>query len=155
MQGQWNACARIVADEPVSMLDISIRAQILNLMLRLRDEFKVTYLFITHDLSVARYMSNRIAIMLLGSIVEIGPTERIIENSAHPYTDLLISSVPIPDPLYKRKSKEPIENYGIRINIKRCKFYSRCPKANKNCRNDEPTLTEIEEDHFVSCLLFQ
>jgi len=145
----------IVADEPVSMLDVSIRAQILNLMLRLRDELKVTYLFITHDLSVARYMSNRIAIMYLGSIVEIGPTENLLENPAHPYTNLLISSVPIPDPLFQRTPIDlPDISEAPRI-TKGCNFYPRCLKAKKNCRNNKPTLMEIGKEHFASCLLLE
>jgi len=142
----------VVADEPVSMLDVSIRAQILNLMLRLKEEFNVTYLFITHDLSVARYMCDRIAIMYLGSVAEIGPTEDLLQNPAHPYTRLLLSSVPEPDPCFRREpansSLDLSKSYGI---TEGCRFCPRCPNAKESCRIGEPKLVRVSEDHLAAC----
>jgi peptide/nickel transport system ATP-binding protein len=100
-------------------------------------------------------MSDRIAIMYLGSIVEIGPTEKIIENPTHPYTNLLISSVPIPDPLYQRKSTDLTDISEARKITEGCKFYLRCPKVKNKCKNNIPSLIEISTDHFVSCFLLE
>jgi len=148
--------AFIVADEPVSMLDMSIRAEILNLMLRLRDEHNLTYLFITHDLAVAKYICDRIAIMYLGKIVELGRAEEVIDNPYHPYTQALIAAVPTPNP------KEKIGDIPIRgevpspINIpKGCRFYPRCIHAKPACKEREPELIEVEPGHYVACLLYE
>ena len=146
----------IVADEPVSMLDMSIRAEILNLMLRLRDEHGLTYLFITHDLAVAKYICDRIGIMYLGKIVELGPAEEVIDNPYHPYTKALISAVPTPDP--KDKIGEiPIKGeVSSPINVpKGCRFHPRCIYATKICREKEPPLKEVSNNHFVACHLFK
>jgi len=146
----------IVADEPVSMLDMSIRAEILNLMLRLRDEHNLTYLFITHDLAVAKYICDRIAIMYLGKIVELGKAEEVIDNPYHPYTQALIAAVPTPNP------KEKIGDIPIRgevpspINIpKGCRFHPRCVYAKPACKEREPELIEVEPGHYVACLLYE
>lgn len=144
----------LVADEPVSMLDVSIRAQILNLMLRLKEEFNVTYLFITHDLSVARYMCDRLAVMYLGAIVEMGSAEELIQNPVHPYTKLLLSSVPVPDPTIKREPVSSSFDISHSQNITRgCRFYPRCANAKETCLTTEPKLKEINKNHFVACYL--
>lgn len=143
----------IVADEPVSMLDVSIRSGILNLLLELRDKYGIPYLFITHDLSVARYMSDRIGIMYLGTLVETGETEDIIKNPHHPYTRALLSSVPVPDPYYKRQRKKIKGDLPSPIDVpKGCRFYPRCPFAKKGiCDAKKPPVVEIEPGHFVMC----
>jgi peptide/nickel transport system ATP-binding protein len=143
----------IVADEPTSMLDVSIRTGVMNLMLDLREEFGISYLYITHDLAVARYMCDRIAVMYLGKIVELGPTEEVIQNPLHPYTRALISAVPIPDPTVER---QPIEiKGGVSKPIDpapRCRFYERCPIATERCtREDHPPLEDKGNGHLVAC----
>ncbi len=143
----------IVADEPTSMLDVSIRAGIMNLMLSLREEFNISYLYITHDLAVARYMCDRIAVMYLGKIVELGPTEAVIQNPLHPYTKALISAVPVPDPRVKRPSLELKGGVPRPIDPEpRCRFYNRCPIATDHCRiHNHPPLEEKERAHWVAC----
>jgi peptide/nickel transport system ATP-binding protein len=144
----------LVADEPVSMLDVSIRSGIMNLMLKLKEKFRVTYLFITHDLSVARYMCDNIAIMYLGKIVEIGPTEKVISNPLQPYTRILLSNVPIPDPTFKRKRIRVHGEVPSGIDLPEgCPFHPRCPYAQDMCRKDEPQLFEMEKGHFTACHL--
>jgi oligopeptide/dipeptide ABC transporter ATP-binding protein len=145
----------LVADEPVSMLDVSVRAGVLNLMKRLRDELRMTYLFITHDLAVARYMSDRIAVMYLGKIVEIGRTETILGAPQHPYTQLLLQSVPEPDPDVKQAPA--FEEYAIPDATDvpvGCPFHPRCPFAMDACRRQEPVLLPTGDDHDVSCFLY-
>jgi len=143
----------IVADEPVSMLDVSIRVGILNLLLDLKEKYNLTSLFITHDIAVSRYMCDRIGVMYLGKIVEMGQTEQIITNPIHPYTKALITAVPVPDPNIV-VGEIPIEG-RIPSNATDlptgCRFHPRCPEAKEGCKNKEPELVEIEPDHFVSC----
>ena len=136
----------IVADEPVSMLDLSIRAEMLRLMLKLREEFNLTYLFITHDLGVARYACRRTAVMYLGKIVEIGPTEEVISNPLHPYTKLLTSSAPVPDPKVKKDWKIlAIGEIPSAANPPPgCRFHPRCAMATSECSSVEPRLLESE-----------
>lgn len=143
----------IVADEPVSMLDVSIRAGVMNLMLDLRDKYKIPYVFITHDIAVARYMSDRIAVMYLGKIVEIGETDEVIFNHVHPYTKALISAVPVPDPDHKHGRVEIKGEIPSPINLPPgCRFWPRCPYAQKGiCDVKEPPLKEISPGHFVAC----
>jgi len=143
----------IVADEPVSMLDVSVRSEILNLMLELREQFKLTYLFITHDLAVARYLSDRIAIMYLGKIVEMGRTKGIIETPLHPYTKALMSVVPVPDPFIDREKRIILSGeVPSATNIPSgCRFHTRCPLAKENCRKMEPEMVEAEPGHYVAC----
>ncbi len=143
----------IVADEPVSMLDVSIRAGVMNLMLDLREKYKIPYIFITHDIAVARYMSDRIAVMYLGKIVEIGETDEVIFNHVHPYTRALISAVPVPDPDHKHGRVEIKGEIPSPINLpKGCRFWPRCPYAQKGiCDKKEPPLKEISPGHFVAC----
>jgi len=145
----------IVADEPVSMLDMSIRAEILNLMLKLKEEHGLTYLFITHDLAVAKYICDRIGIMYLGKIVEMGLVEEVIDNPRHPYTKALISAVPTPDPNVKI-GEIPIKGEVTSpINIPRgCRFHPRCVYAMDICRRVEPKLIEVSSNHYVACHLY-
>lgn len=143
----------VVADEPTSMLDVSIRTGIMKLMMDLQQEFGISYLYITHDLAVARYMCERIAVMYLGKIVEMGPTEEVIQNPLHPYTKALISAVPIPDPTVKRS---PIELKGdVPSPIDpppRCRFLDRCPIATERCKQeDHPPLEDKGGGHYVAC----
>lgn len=143
----------VVADEPVSMLDVSIRAEILNLIVELRDKRNVAFLYITHDLALARHICNRIAVMYLGKIVEMGSVEHVILNSLHPYTEALISAVPVPDPTSKRIEVRVKGEIPSPINPPPgCRFHTRCPAYIGNvCREREPTLFEVERGHFVAC----
>ena len=147
----------VVADEPTSMLDVSIRISIMDLMLKLADEFDVSYLYLTHDLAVARYMCDRIAVMYLGKIVEIGDTEEILGNPQHPYTKALLSAVPIPDPSHKR-AEVNIEG-GITKAINpppECRFIQRCPWVQDICRTtDHPPLEDKGDGHYVACHLVE
>lgn len=153
----------IVADEPTSALDVSVQSNILKLMLDLQKEFKLSYLFIGHNLPVVKYMSDRIAVMYLGKIVEIGKSEDVVYKHMHPYTEALISAVPdIDDP-----QKEPIRLSGeiqspiVFFDPKHgptkppgCAFKSRCPKAKRKCSKSEPELYEVGKDYFVRCHLY-
>lgn len=145
----------VVADEPVSMLDVTVRAGIMNLLLRLKKEFEIAYLFITHDLSVARYMcqEGRLAIMYLGKIFEIGPTEKIILDPLHPYTKLLLSAVPIPDPALSRRARASARGAisGPLDFPSGCRFHPRCPNAINKCKEIEPNLKIAGKDHYVAC----
>lgn len=142
----------IVADEPVSMIDVSLRTTIIDLMLELRKEFDLTYLFITHDLAIAKYISNRIAIMYLGKIVEMGDKNEIFSNPMHPYTQALLSSIPIPNPERKRKALELKGEVSSAIDIpKGCRFNPRCPYADRKCKISEPELIPTKPNHLVSC----
>ncbi|HUG31747.1 MAG TPA: oligopeptide/dipeptide ABC transporter ATP-binding protein [Acidimicrobiia bacterium] len=143
----------VVADEPTSMLDVSIRISIMELMTELGDRLGVSYLYITHDLAVARYMCDRIAVMYLGKIVEVGPTEQILANSQHPYTRALLSAVPIPDPSVQRTAVEIEGGISKAINpAPECRFIARCPFAAEVCReNPHPEMFEVGEQHFAAC----
>ncbi len=143
----------IVADEPVSMLDVSIRAEILTLMLDLRQKFNLTYLFITHDLAVARYVSDRMAVMYLGKIVEIGPAEEICANPLHPYTKALLSALPSADPRARHKGVQVKGEVPNAIEIPAgCRFRPRCPHAFEKCMV-EPELVRVGPDHYAACYL--
>ena len=144
----------LVADEPVSMIDASLRASILDLMLSLRDELKLSILFITHDLASAYYVSDRIAIMYLGRIVEIGGRDQIFNNPLHPYTQALLKAVPRPRPGYRSdiniKGEIPSP-----VDIPRgCRFHPRCPYTFDRCISDDPMLIEVEKGHYVACHLY-
>ena len=142
----------IVADEPVSMLDASIRAEILQLLKDLIKKYDLTYLYITHDLASARYIGDRIAIMYLGKIVEYGPVGRVIDNPKHQYTAILVSAVPIPDPTLTHTRRAPIGEVPSPINPPSgCRFHTRCPYADEQCRLEEPPFKEVEKDHFAAC----
>jgi peptide/nickel transport system ATP-binding protein len=143
----------VVADEPTSMLDVSIRISIMELMTELGDELGVSYLYITHDLAVARYMCDRIAVMYLGKIVEMGPTEEILARPQHPYTKALLSAVPVPDPSIRRTPVEIKGGISKAINPPpECRFIERCPFAAEVCRtNPHPPLEEVGDRHLVAC----
>jgi len=135
----------IVADEPISMLDVSIRIEILRLMANLKDEFDLTYLYITHDLATAKYVCDRIGIMYLGHIIEQGPVDTIFEDPMHPYTDALLSAVPIPDPTTKRKRKLPKGEIPSAIDPPSgCRYHPRCPFVVDICSREVPALRELQ-----------
>lgn len=144
----------IVADEPVSALDVSIRAQVVNLMQDLQLELGLTYFFIAHDLAVVRHISNRIAIMYAGKIVEIAGRDAIYESPIHPYTEALLSAVPVPDPKVQ-KARQRIALAGEVPNPLNppagCRFQTRCPYASEPCRKEEPPLEERKTGHFTAC----
>ena len=148
----------IVADEPVSMLDVSIRAEILDVLMDLRKRFGLTYMFITHDLALARYICDRIAIMYLGKIVEMGPIDTVIENPLHPYTKALKAAILEPDPSNRFKLREvPIKGeVPSAIHIPSgCRFHPRCVSCIEGmCEKEEPPLIEVEPEHYVSCWLY-
>ncbi|MEG1311239.1 MAG: ATP-binding cassette domain-containing protein [Romboutsia sp.] len=144
----------IVCDEPVSALDVSIQSQILNLLVESQAKYNLSYLFISHDLNVVRYIAHRVAVMYLGSIVEIADKDAIYSNPMHPYTKALLSAVPIPNPTFK------VENIVLKGDIpspsnppKGCKFNTRCPYCEDICKNIIPTHKKISESHFVACHL--
>jgi len=142
----------IVADEPVSMIDVSLRTTIIDLMLNFRKELGLTYLFITHDLAVAKYISDRIAIMYLGKIIEMGSKERLFLSPTHPYTQALLSAIPVPEPKRERKMIDLKGEVPSAINIPPgCRFHPRCPDKKSECAIKEPQLMETEKDHFVAC----
>ena len=146
----------VVCDEPVSALDVSIQAQVINTFQDLQKELGLTYLFIAHDLLVVRHISNRIAVMYLGKIVEIAETNELFNNPKHPYTVSLLSAVPMPDPNTARNNKRIVLEGDVPspLNVPSgCPFRVRCPKATEACKNHVPALKEISKDHFVSCLL--
>ena len=147
----------VVADEPTSMLDVSIRISIMELMTKLADDLGVSYLYITHDLAVARYMCDRIAVMYLGKIVEIGPTEEILARPKHPYTKALLSAVPVPDPSIRRTPVEIKGGISKAINpTPECRFIERCPFAAEVCEeNPHPPLEERGDRHYVACYRVQ
>ena len=143
----------IVADEPVSMLDVSIRTETLNLMLELREKLGLTYVFITHDLAVSKYICDRIAVMYLGKIVEMGPAESLIDEPIHPYTKALIAAVPVPDPETKVGDIPIKGEVTSPVDLPSgCRFQKRCVHATERCREEEPELRKID-DRYVSCFL--
>jgi peptide/nickel transport system ATP-binding protein len=142
----------IIADEPVSMLDVSIRAGVMNLMLELREKYRIPYLFITHDIAVARYMSDRIAVMYLGRIVEEAPTEEIIAHPTHPYTRALLSAVPIPDPAHEYSAVPIRGELPSPIDLPSgCRFRTRCLLAQDICKEVEPPRIEVAPGHVAEC----
>ncbi len=149
----------IVCDEPISALDVSIQAQVLNLLVELREQFGLTYLFIAHDLSVVRHISDRIGVMYLGKLVELGPPSAIYETPAHPYTRALLSAVPIPDPRAERRRKRVILTGDVPSPANPpagCRFHTRCwlyEQLGKpeNCRTDDPELRVVQPDHRTAC----
>ena len=145
----------IVCDEPVSALDVSIQAQIINLLKDLQDKYHLTYLFISHDLSVVEHISDTIGVMYLGNLVEYGATKDIFDNPLHPYTKALFSAIPMPDPTVKMNRIVLEGSIPSPANPpKGCKFHTRCSKCMEICKELEPIQKEIEPDHFVNCHLY-
>lgn len=143
----------VVADEPVSMVDVSLKAAILELMLKFKEELGLTYLLITHDLAVARYVTDRIAIMYLGKIVEMGPADEVFENPMHPYTRALIKAIPVPKPVKEKKIPIRGEVPPSPVDVPSgCRFHTRCPLATEECKAKEPELVKVGPDHYVACL---
>lgn len=147
--------ALVIADEPVSALDVSIQAQVINLMQDLQDEFGLTYIFIAHDLAVVEHISDRIAVMYLGNIVEIAKTDDLFNNPKHPYTKALLSAIPKPDPNLEKQQRQMLEGDvpTPRNKPSGCGFRTRCPIAQESCAANVPDLIEIEKDqeHFAAC----
>ena len=143
----------VVADEPTSMLDVSSRTGIMSLMQELVQKLEITYLYVTHDLAVARYMCDRIAVMYLGKIVELADTEELLRNPLHPYTKALLSAVPVPNPSRRRARPDILGDVTVPIDPpSRCRFYDRCPIATKFCRNSpHPPTDEKAAGHLVAC----
>ena len=147
----------ILADEPVSALDVSIQSQILNLFTDLQEKFNLTYLFIAHDLAVIEYISTRVAVMYLGRIMEISDSKKLYKKPLHPYTEALLSAAPIPDPVVERKRKRVVLSGDVPSPDKErhcCYFYDRCPKRMRKCAESVPVLKEVEKDHQVACFLY-
>ncbi|MCD6554706.1 MAG: oligopeptide ABC transporter ATP-binding protein [Chloroflexi bacterium] len=144
----------VIADEPIAMADVSVRILLLELMKYLKDEFDLTYVFITHDLATARYICDRIAIMYLGRIVEVGRLEDVYRETRHPYTEALLAAVPVPDPRFRRTTPMPRGEIPNPINPPSgCRFHPRCPIAEKICSEKEPPLIEVADGHSVACHL--
>jgi oligopeptide transport system ATP-binding protein len=145
----------IVLDEPTSSLDVSVQAQILNLFKDLQEKFQLTYLFITHDLSVIRYISDRVAVMYAGKIVEYAPTKDLFWEQLHPYTKALLAAIPTTDPRTKKKHIHLKGEVPSLISPPSgCRFHPRCPQAMPKCSEVEPELKEFHKDHFVACYLY-
>ncbi len=147
----------VIADESVSMLDVSVRIGILDLLFKMRSEYGISFIYITHDLVTARYICDRIAIMYLGKIMEIGPTETIINEPCHPYTRALISAVPVPDPTAEIQEL-PIRGYvpvAPEDTIGSCSFAPRCPERLKRCLSSQPDMVQVGDGHFAACYLVE
>jgi len=146
----------IMCDEPVSALDVSIRSQIINLLKDLQEEYNLTYLFVAHDLSVIKYISDRVVVMYLGKIVEIADKKEFFTNTLHPYSQALISAVPVPNPDYKKERIILQGDVPSPANPpKGCRFHPRCSKVMKMCSEIEPKLKEVKDGHFCACHLYK
>ena len=144
----------IVCDEPISALDVSIQSQIVNMLEDMQEELGLTYLFIAHDISVVRHISDRIGVMYLGNMVELGASRELYDNPLHPYTKTLLSAVPIPDPEVSKTRQRIVLEGDIPSPINPpsgCRFHTRCPYATERCKQEVPEWREIEPDHFAAC----
>ncbi len=142
----------IICDEPVSALDVSIQSQIINLMKDMQEEKNISYIFISHDLSVVKHISDRVGVMYLGSMMELADKNEIYSNPQHPYTRALIGAIPLPDPTKRKEMKVIQGEIPSNVNIpKGCKFNPRCPFAKDICREQEPATKEVKPNHFVKC----
>ncbi|MCO1600397.1 ABC transporter ATP-binding protein [Desulfosporosinus nitroreducens] len=142
----------IICDEPVSALDLSIQAQLINLLEDLQKEYHLTYLFIAHDLSVVKHISNRVAVMYLGKIAELANSEELYKNPQHPYTIALLSAIPVPDPTVKKDRIILKGDVPSPVNPPSgCRFHTRCPKVQTICKEQDPNFRDIGNDHFVAC----
>lgn len=146
----------IVCDEPISALDVSVQAQVINMLEDLQEEFSLTYLFIAHDLSMVRHISDRIGVMYLGKIVEIAESNELYENPQHPYTQALLSAIPVADPKLRNTGRIALEGEipSPLASFTGCKFQSRCPYASPRCSQEEPTFTDVGGGHQVACHLY-
>ncbi len=146
----------IIADEPVSALDVSIQSQVLNLMQDLKKEYQLTYLFIAHDLSVVKHISDRVGVMYLGRLVELAAKEKMYEDPKHPYTQALLSAVPVADPDYKRERILLTGDLPSPSNPPAgCAFHTRCSACMEICKTTRPLFRELSEGHFVACHLYE
>jgi oligopeptide/dipeptide ABC transporter ATP-binding protein len=145
----------VVADEPVSMLDVSIRAEIVNLMVDLVKKSQASIIFISHDLALAKHISDRIAVLYLGKMVEMAAALNLVDQPLHPYTQALISAVPVPDPESKRTKDVISGEIPSPVDPPPgCRFHTRCPYAHERCTKEEPALVEVEHNHYVACHLY-
>jgi peptide/nickel transport system ATP-binding protein/oligopeptide transport system ATP-binding protein len=146
----------IICDEPVSALDVSIQSQVLNILRELQDEFNLTYLFIAHNLSVVEHISDRVAVMYLGKMVELAERDELYRNPSHPYTQALMSAIPLPDPTVKRSRLILEGSVPSPLNPPRgCRFHTRCPYAMEHCTQEEPPFKEYAPNHWTACWLLE